>query len=192
MLEQLLEFDKNLMLAINGCHNGFLDILMPFVTHRYTGIPIYLGIAFLIFYKRNVKAALIIFGAVVVTFALCDSLSVALFKETVQRLRPCWNPETEHLVRMLEGKGGQYGFVSSHAANLFGLAVITSLLLNKRWYTVFIFSWAVVIGYSRIYVGKHYPLDIICGALFGALIGFIIYKITLYICKKTKINVIHH
>ena len=190
MLNGLIEFDKELMLAINGCTNSFMDMFMPFITHRYTGIPIYIAILAFIIYKwrGNVKSTAIMIFAVVLTFALCDSLSVALFKDTVQRLRPGWDPEMEPLVRMLEYKGGKYGFVSSHAANLFGLATITSLILKQRWFTITIFSFATIVGYSRIYVGKHYPLDVICGALFGALVGFIIYKLLLKACKKFNLN----
>ncbi len=190
MLDGLIKFDKELMLAINGCTNSFMDMFMPFITHRYTGIPIYIAILAFIIYKwrGNVKSTAIMIFAVVLTFALCDSLSVALFKDTVQRLRPGWDPEMEPLVRMLEYKGGKYGFVSSHAANLFGLATITSLILKQRWFTITIFSFATIVGYSRIYVGKHYPLDVICGALFGALVGFIIYKLLLKACKKFNLN----
>lgn len=184
MLEAVVEFDKSLMLAINGCNNAFLDALMPFITHRYTGIPIYIGIFYLIFRKWNLKGAGIMALTVIITFVLCDSLSVALFKETVQRLRPGWDPEISHLVRMLEYKGGKFGFVSSHASNLFGLATITSLLLRKRWYTIFIFVWAVAVGYSRVYVGKHYPLDVICGGLFGMAVGYAIFKLLQAILKR--------
>ena len=173
MLDAIVEFDKELMLAINGCNNAFFDLFMPFITHRFTGIPIYIGILALIIYKwrNNAKIAAIMVFAVVLTFALCDSLSVALFKQTVQRLRPAWDPEIGDMVRMLEYKGGQFGFVSSHASNLFGLATITSLIIKQRWFTTSIFTFAAIVGYSRVYVGKHYPLDVICGALFGMLIG---------------------
>ncbi len=177
MLDGLIEFDKELMLAINGWNTPFLDHIMVFVTNKYTGIPIYALILVLIFYKRNIKTALLMAGAVIVTFALCDTLSVVMFKDVFQRFRPCYDPATENLVRMLEYKGGQYGFVSSHAANLFGLAAVSSALLKKRWFTIFIFFWAALVGYSRIYVGKHFPLDVICGGLFGLLIGYMIYFI---------------
>ena len=184
MLDSLIEFDKNLMLAINGTTSSWADFIMPIITYKYTGIPIYLTILFFLFYKRKTKVAIIMTLAVIATFALCDSLSVSLFKHTVQRLRPCWDPTISEYVRMLEYKGGQYGFVSCHAANLFGLATISSLLIKKRVYTLLIFIWAALVGYSRVYVGKHFPLDVICGALFGMLIGYLIWLLYKFIMRR--------
>lgn len=184
MLDTIIEFDKQLLLAINGWNNCFFDSVMVCITHKYAGIPIYAFLLFLIVYKRRWKPAVLMVLSVIITFALCDSLSVALFKDVFQRLRPCYDPSTENLVRMLEYKGGQYGFVSSHAANIFGLAAISSALLRKRWFTILIFTWAILVGYSRVYVGKHFPLDVVCGALFGMAIGYLVY--TIY--KKVKIR----
>lgn len=190
MLDAIVEFDKGLMLSINGCTNALLDFLMPLISHKYTGIPIYTGILALIIYqwRKSPKTIIIMVAAVILTFALCDSLSVALFKQTVQRLRPAWDPEIGHLVRMLEYKGGQFGFVSSHASNLFGLATVTSLIVKKRWYTIFIYLWAAAVGYSRVYVGKHFPLDVICGALFGMLVGYLVFKLLVQLFRKMKLT----
>ncbi len=190
MLDAIVEFDKGLMLSINGCTNALLDFLMPLISHKYTGIPIYAGILALIIYqwRKSPKTIIIMVAAVLLTFALCDSLSVALFKQTVQRLRPAWDPEIGHLIRMLEYKGGQFGFVSSHASNLFGLATVTSLIVKKRWYTIFIYLWAAAVGYSRVYVGKHFPLDVICGALFGMLVGYLVFKLLVQLFRKMKLT----
>lgn len=182
MIERIIEFDKHLMLLLNGWHSPFFDYLMPVITNKYTGIPIYLAILVILFRKTDMKKLLIAVAAILVTFALCDSLSVALFKETFQRLRPGWDPQIMDQVRMLEYKGGQYGFVSSHAANLFGLATITSLLIKNRIYTALIFFWAALVGYSRIYVGKHFPADVVCGAIFGMIVGYLVYKGTVWLC----------
>ncbi len=198
MLEQIIEFDKELFLTLNGCYNDFFDILMPAVSNKFTGIPIYVGILSLICYiwiGHGVKSAAIIcivVVAVLLTFALCDSLSVHLIKNNVNRLRPAWDPEIGDLVRLLENKGGKHGFVSTHAANLFGLATITSIFVRKRWYTWFIFIWAVLVGYSRIYVGKHYPLDVVCGALFGIIIGLMVVFVTARLWKRYNLDVLYY
>lgn len=182
MIDRIIEFDKHLMLLINGWHSPFFDYIMPIITDKYTGIPIYLAILVILFRKTDMKKLMIAVAAILVTFALCDSLSVALFKETFQRLRPGWDPQIMDQVRMLEYKGGQYGFVSSHAANLFGLATVTSLLIKNKIYTTLIFIWAALVGYSRIYVGKHFPADVVCGAIFGMIVGYLVYKGTVWLC----------
>jgi undecaprenyl-diphosphatase len=107
---------------------------------------------------------------------------VLLFKDTFQRLRPCHEPVLEGLVHIVKGKcGGMYGFVSSHAANCFYATVISGLFVRKKWFSISMICWAALISYSRIYLGVHYPGDVICGATFGALVGwgvFILYEIT--------------
>ena len=148
---------------------------MVFVSNKYSALPLYVYILFSIFYKRNYKVGILMTLSVLLTFGLCDFLSVHLFKDVFERLRPGYDPSVDHLIRMLENKGGLYGFISSHAANVFGLATISSLLLRKKWFAWFMFIWAFLVGYSRIYVGKHFPLDVICGAAFGILIGYLVF-----------------
>jgi undecaprenyl-diphosphatase len=121
------------------------------------------------------KIALFILAATLLTFLLTDQISASIIKPLVHRLRPSHDPATENIARFITGRGGMYGFVSNHAANFFGLAAITTLFIRKKWYAWLIFFIAVLVSYSRIYVGKHFPGDVICGAILGYAIGLGIY-----------------
>ena len=187
MLDYIIQLDRSLFLFLNGLHCDFLDPVMIFITGDFRWVPLYLLVAFFFFWKRNWRWGLLALAAVLIAFALTDQLSVHLFKNTIQRLRPCHEPSIYAIMHLLENCGGQFSFISSHAANTFGFATITSFLLGKKWYSYCIFSWAAIVSYSRIYVGKHYPLDIICGALFGLLAGYCVWKLFQFIkLKYTK------
>ncbi len=183
-VETLINLDKQILFAINGFSCTPADYFMLFITSKWSGIPIFIFSVFYLIYKNNTKAALIMIGAVLLTFCITDRLAVILFKETFERLRPTHDPTTSGIINILEGKGGLYGFISNHAANCFGFAYITSKFIKKRWYTIPIFVWATLVAYSRVYVGKHFPGDVICGALFGIFIGFIVYKLYIWITNK--------
>ena len=149
---------------------------MYWISFKWTWIPLYALLLFLIIREYKWRSLLILlFIAILIT--LSDQLSVHLFKNTVERLRPCHNPEimeSVHLVK--EHCGGLYGFVSSHAANSFALAVFLIGFLGRKfkYFTLLILLWAAIISYSRVYLGVHYPGDIIVGAIFGALLGYIL------------------
>ena len=185
MFERIIDFDKSLFLVLNHTTTPFFDGVMLFASEKFTWTPLYIAIIFFIFFKvenhrlalKPIKPAFLALAGILLTFALTDMISASVIKDYVQRLRPGHDPELEGLVRMLDGKGGLYGFVSSHAANVFGLALFTSFTFRKNWYSAMIFLWAALVGYSRIYVGRHFPLDVICGALLGILVGWIVYKI---------------
>ena len=193
MLDWLINLDKDLLLEINGTHAPLLDHIMVFVSAKWSGIPIYAAILYMIFHKRSPKTAIVMVCAILLTFALTDYLSVHLIKNNICRLRPGWDPTLESIVRLLENKGGRYGFISTHAANFFGLAYISSKLLKKNWYTIFIFIWSIVVGYSRVYVAKHFPGDVIYGATFGLLMGYLVYLLYKFIVKKYNLpqDVVH-
>jgi undecaprenyl-diphosphatase len=122
---------------------------------------------------------------IILGITLSDQISVHLFKNVFQRLRPCHEPALEGLVHLVNGEcGGLYGFVSSHATNSFYVALFSLLFIRKRWFTILMLLWASVVGYSRIYLGVHYPGDVICGSMLGALVGWGIYKLYMYTDNK--------
>ena len=173
MLEHL---DQQLFLFLNSLNSPFWDKIMYAVSGKVIWAPLYA--ALLIWIGINYKKKfwiILLFIALAVTLA--DQVSVQLFKNIFQRLRPCHEPSLEGLIHLVNGKcGGLYGFVSSHASNSFNVALLSLMFIKKRWYSVSIILWATVIGYSRIYLGVHYPGDVICGSLLGALIGWGVYK----------------
>lgn len=189
MLEYLIQLDTQWFLFLNGIHSPFWDTIMWHISAVKTWIPFYALILFFVFkkLKREGFVALLFF---VLLVTLADQGSVNLFKKVFERLRPCHNPELKDLVHIVNNKcGGQFGFVSSHAANHFALAMFSSIFFSKRWVTISFFAWAAIISYSRIYLGVHFPFDVIGGALLGMFIGvltFIFYNAALHYLQKRK------
>jgi undecaprenyl-diphosphatase len=175
MLETLLNLDTKLFLFLNGLHSPFWDTVMWWISDKEFWYPFYaiLIIAMAWRYKWNAVVTVLF---IALTITLADQISVKGFKFVFERLRPSHNPELEGMIHHVKGyKGGLYGFVSSHAANTFALAAFTTRLFRNRKYTWFIFIWAAVVSYSRIYLGVHYPLDIIGGALLGMVLGYLVF-----------------
>jgi undecaprenyl-diphosphatase len=168
MLEVL---DKQLFLFLNSFHSQFWDRVMWLISYPPTWIPLYLAIivALVLKYRRKmIMMALVI--ALLITAS--DQVSVAI-KNGVKRPRPCWDKTLEGQVHTVKGQcGGRYGFVSSHASNSFAIALLSLCLLRKRWFSISIVAWALIVGYSRIYLGVHYPADVLFGSILGALTGW--------------------
>jgi undecaprenyl-diphosphatase len=173
MLERL---DQQLFLFLNSYNSPFWDKVMNAVSGILIWVPLYLAILIYlgVTYRRKF---IIILLFIILAATLADQLSVQLFKNIFHRLRPCHEPSLEGLVHLVDGRcGGLYGFVSSHASNSFNVALISLLLVRKRWFTFSIILWALTVGYSRIYLGVHYPGDVIFGSMLGALIGWGMYS----------------
>ncbi len=187
MIEYLNKIDTELFLFLNGIHSSFWDTVMYYFSAKTPWIPLYLAVAFFIFKKFKLKKGIVImiFFALLITMA--DQISVKMFKNVFERLRPCHNPQIQHLVHTLNHCGGQFGFVSSHAANSFAFAVFSLLILRAKWYTYGILLWAFLVSYSRVYLGVHYPGDIIFGALLGAIIAIFLFIIYQLLFKKVKV-----
>lgn len=187
-MESIIAADKALFLYLNGFHCPFFDPVMWVITRASTWYVMYAAIVVWISFRYRRMAPVVVLFAVL-SVVLSDLASVHIFKETVCRLRPSHNPDFAGLVHLIDGyKGGLYGFVSSHAANSFAIAVYTALALKTRWYTLAILFWAALVSYSRIYVGVHYPLDLIGGALTGTSIALLMYGINKKILGNRRIS----
>jgi undecaprenyl-diphosphatase len=181
MLEQLIQFDQNLFFTINhGLSNSFFDWLMPALRNRFFWTPLYLFI--IIFFIRNYgKQGWILILFLILTFGFTDFFSSSILKPSVQRLRPCNDPEIKSDVKNLIDCGSGYSFPSSHASNHFGLAVFLIVMFFSKWKLILPIGllWAASISFAQVYVGVHYPVDILAGAILGGIIGFIMGKILL-------------
>ncbi len=167
MFEALNSFDTQIFLFLNGLHNTFFDNFMYAFSGKWIWIPFYASLLY-IFIRRWKKESIWIILAIILCIVLADQISSGIIKRLVERPRPSRAEELEGLVHIVNGyTGGRFGFVSSHAANSFGLALLSSLLFRKKAYTWCLFIWATVTAYSRIYLGVHYPFDILGGIIVG-------------------------
>lgn len=177
MIDQLIEYDKELLRYLNGFHASWLDPAMLVLTETITWLPLYLFLVYLII-KQYKKDSWIILLGIAITILLADQITASIMKPYFARLRPSREPTLEGLIHLVDGyTGGQFGFASSHAANTFGTATFFYLLFGstKRW-IIGLFVWAVFMTYTRIYLGVHYPGDIIVGATVGMICGWVGFK----------------
>lgn len=171
MMEFLLELDKDLFVELNSYHAAWLDNVMVVVSHKLTWIPLYVLIIYFIFRTYGFKGGSVAVFCIVLTIVLADQITSTLMKPFFARLRPSHDPELQDLIHIVNGYRGQkFGFASSHAANTFGLALFTFMLFkNRNGYIAWIFLWAMVVAYSRIYLGVHFPGDILVGGIVGMI-----------------------
>ena len=189
-MDRIIALDKELFWWINGHHSGWLDWTMWVFSQSFSWLVVLLAVFIFITLRRDRRRWLWVLAGLGLCFLLADQISNEAIKEGVQRLRPCHELEGVRMFRT--NKGGQYGFVSSHAANAFALAMFLSLMYGGKrraengkrkaengkrsaLLPVLLFAWASITGYSRAYLGKHYPGDIVCGALLGIGVGALVY-----------------
>lgn len=186
MIELLEKIDTKLFLFFNRNHSPFMDDVMRLVTHKFTWIPLYILLLFLVFRKVR-SGTWMVMLSVAILIVLSDQISVHLFKEVFERYRPCHNLLLKGQVHVLDGNcGGQFGFVSSHAANTFALFTFLSFLFRNRWFFLLMYVWASLVSYSRIYAGVHYPFDILGGMMLGMVLGFIVYAFYRHYSRKAE------
>lgn len=183
MVDYLSSIDVEVFTFFNNLHSFYTDQLMWFFTGKFTWVPMCCILLFFMFYKNWKQAVLILLMiALVITFA--DQISSTFIKPFVQRLRPSHNEDLEATIHILNNyRGGLYGFVSSHAANSFGVTFLLIFIFRKWYFSLTILVWAVLVSYSRIYLGVHYPGDILGGAMIGFLCGWLVYVIYSKISK---------
>ncbi len=176
-MNEIIEVDSNLLLWFNEMNSAFADPIMEDLSGRAIWIPFYLVIALMFVWRYGWKKGLILIIAIGVAVGLADMVCARLIRPFFQRLRPANldNPLSVFVHIVDSYRGGRYGFPSCHAANSFALAVSSSLLLRVKNYSLFILFWALLMCYTRMYLGVHYPGDLLVGAAVGSIFGYIIY-----------------
>jgi len=178
MISFFEQIDQKLFFWINQHNSPFFDAFFFLVSDKYFWIPFYVFLLWLVIKKYKAKSWIYLLGLLVLITAT-DQMSVHLFKDVFQRYRPCHNLDIKNYVHLYKGKcGGLYGFISSHAANASALALyfwltLSPTLLRKQWIAFSLILYVLLIMYSRVYLGQHYPFDVVMGSVFGLLCAWL-------------------
>ena len=183
MLNQLEEWDKALFRLINGFNSPTADLIMTWVSNKFLWIPLYILLLYWLFkYKKKYGWMALSLGLLIL---LSDQTASGLLKPLIGRLRPCHDPDLIGNINIPDGCGGRYGFASSHASNMFAVAFFCWLCLKDRLKHIWLLlPWAGLIAYSRVYLGVHFPGDVIMGALIGFMAAYISFKLFNFASSK--------
>ncbi len=188
-MEELLHIDKEAFLFLNNLGTPLWDGFWLAITDKWSSIPLYLVLLFFSGKLLGLKRTLVLLVAVALMITVCDQLA-NFFKLGVGRLRPCYDPELSSLFRLVKAScGGKFGYFSAHAANSFAVAVFFAHLFRSsyRWFPWLLILWAGVVSYSRIYIGVHFPLDVISGALVGTLMGWLFLRLYIFALDRFRL-----
>ncbi len=175
----LVEGDSSILLAVNGMHSSYFDTFMWLCSRKFEWIPFYLSILYVLFRNFNWRVVLYSLVAMGVILLLTDAVSSHFIRPVVARLRPSnlENPISEMIHIVDNHRGGRYGFPSSHASNSWGLVFFVGLLLRRRLVTTLLACWALRVCFSRLYLGVHYPGDLLAGMMLGAVVASLVYYV---------------
>ena len=178
-MDTLIHFDKELLLLLNGSDSLFLDYLVMTLTNARTWIPLYISLFYVVLKSNNtVRDILMVVAAAGLCVLLAGTIDDAIVKPFVARWRPTHDPEIGMLVDIVDGyRGGNYGFFSAHASNTFSIALFFSLLMRRRPFVIVMIAYSLINCWTRLYLGVHYPGDITVGLIWGALVGYGVYRL---------------
>ncbi|MBT8183665.1 MAG: phosphatase PAP2 family protein [Eudoraea sp.] len=186
MIEDLIQLDKEIFLFLNNLGSESWDGFWMFITNQKSGYPLYALLLFFSYKNLGTRNTMLLLVAVALLITCTDQLS-NFFKYGVQRLRPCYDPELDGLFRLVKNScGGKYGYFSGHAVNSFAVAFFFTFLLGARYklLAVFLMIWASFVAYSRVYIGVHFPLDVLTGAGVGILFSWLFARLYLFSIHK--------
>lgn len=187
MIDYLNQLDTSVFLFFNSMHASYMDNVMMLFTGRFMWIPMYAALLLVIIRTCGNKSAFIYLLAIAAAITLTDQTCASIIRPAIERLRPS-NPENplSALTRVVDDyRGGSYGFPSCHSANSFALASFMSMLIANRGFRIFIFTWAILNSYTRLYLGVHYPGDLLTGAVIGSVFGCLCFLIARQIDLRT-------